>query len=597
MPAADTPPPPGPPHSAQAAGELVLLPYSRIEYRGVPLLLGRTRDRDVIVAPAFRQAPNSMEAGHPPLPLSGGEPSGEATIFPAHYDNMISWEVHLAPERRLQPLNRAGFGYGFGAGNRMVISWNDLPHLRARATLGGWDGIFAAMLQSSAPFWFIQQSIVRELIPEGLEPAHYPGIGHTGGYGPREFLRAGLFAFAGLGGYTRYGLPIGADADHAIVTGHDEESLQRSLAMNRLALSEARDFTKFTVDTSHLFGFPAEIGPQDRERLLKVFRGRHFRIPNVLPGGQEREYEFDQDEVLRLGRLYWRACAVHKELYDHVASERSGRPFDYELSLDETPLATPPRELLFYLVLLYDVMGLEQGGVASAGPNLGYNKREDFRGDLDWLQEQANACASILAHFGAMLAVHSADGERAATGKGVGFDVTLLAATGGRAELKVADVYQEVLWHTLESSPEPAERELFREAWRRTYAAVALLAEVYRRELAPLPPDKAQRVLMDPMWQGRVARNYGAEALRVTHGVIHYGLPLFRLASDLVGRADPDWPSAEAELFRRFMFLTYRGLRPDILRLLTAEGWARVSRAIHEATMVRIRAMGWELEA
>lgn len=577
--------------AAQSGGEPVILPHSGIRYRGTALMLGRTRDRDVIVATVPQETPD--EPAHS-LPLAGGERAGDRLIFPADYDNMLAWETRLAPEPRLVALNRSGFDRGFGAGNRMVISWQDLPRLRTRTTLAGWDGIFAAMLNCSAPFWFIQQSIVRELIPEGLEPAHHPGIGHTGGYGPREFLRAGLFAFAGLGGYTRYALPIGADADHAIVTGYDEESLQRSLAMNRLALSEARDYTKFTVDTSHLFGFPVQLSDREQESLLGAFRGRRFVVANILPGREERTYEFDDDEVLRLGRQYWRACAVHKELYDHIATERGDRPFDYELSLDETPKATPPRDLLFYLVVLQDVMGMEPGGVASAGPNLGYNKREDFRGELAWLWDQANACASILAHFGAMLGVHSADGERAATGKGIGFDATLLDATDGRVELKVADVYQEELWHALESSPEAVERELFREAWRRTYAAVGHLAEVYRRELAPLPPDKAQRVLVDPMWQSTVAQTYGADALRVTQGVIGYGLPLFRLASDLMGGADPNWPSAESELFRRFMFLTYRGLRPDIFRVLSEEGWARVADAICEATMIRVRAMGWE---
>jgi hypothetical protein len=584
-----------PSSSAPSGGELVILPESQISYRGTPLFLGRTHDRDVIVAPA--PAPTEDLSGAHPLPLSGSERVGDRLIYPASYDNMLAWETRLAPEPRLAALNRTGFDRGFGAGNRMVISWNDIPRLRARTTLAGWDGIFAAMRRSSAPFWFIQQSIVRELIPEGLEAAHYPGIGHTGGYGPREFLRAGLFAFAGLGGYTRYRLPIGADADHAIVTGYDEESLERSLAMNRLALSEARDYTKFTVDTSHLFGHPVELTARDQARLLDTFRGRRFRVANILPGGRERVYEFDEGEILQLGRRYWQACRVHKELYDHIAAERDGRPFDYELSLDETPQATPPRELLFYLVVLYEVMGLEPGAVASAGPNLGYNKREDFRGDLGWLWEQVNACASILAHFGAMLAVHSADGERADTGKGLGFDATLLDASGGRAALKVADVYQEILWHTLESSPDPAERELFREAWRRTYAAVGHLAEVYRRELAPLPPDKAQRVLVDPMWQGTVAQTYGADALRLTQGVTGYGLPLFRLASDLMGGADPNWPSAESELFRRFMFLTYRGLRPELFRVLSEEGWQRIADAICQATMVRVRAMGWEVPA
>jgi len=566
-----------------SAEEPTLLPDSRLKYRGATLALGRTADRDVIVGPAEG----------PVLPLLEGERRGDRVVYPAHYDNMLAWERQVAPEPRLLALSRSGFRQSFGAGNRLVIATPDLPALAMRTTLAGWDGIFAAMQESAVPFWFVQQSIVRELIPEGADPAQHPGIGHTGGYGPREFLRAGLFAFAALGGYTRYSLPIGADADHAIVTGLDEESLERSLSLNRLALTEARDYTKFTVDTSHLFDFPVELSTAEQDRLLAAFRGRRFRIGNILPQGPEREFTFDDDEVLRLGRRYWRACSLHHELHTYVDNLRGGAPFDYELSLDETPEHTPPRHLLFYLVALHDVMGLPAGGVTSAGPNLGYNKREDYVGELPWLSEQANACASVLAHFGATLAVHSADGVRAATGKGVGFDETVRAATGDQVSLKVADVYQEELWRVLEHSPEPAERELFREAWCRTYAAVSHLAEVYRRSLAPLPPDRAQRVLADPMWLSGVGQSYGAEALRLTQTVTGYGLPLFRLASDLMDANTSVLPSATSELFRRFMFLTYRGLRPDLFRTLDEDGWARIAVAIQEATMVRIRAMGW----
>ena len=73
-------------------------------------------------------------------------------------------------------------------------------------------------------------------------------------------------------------------------------------------------------------------------------------------------------------------------------------------------MPTPPRDLMFYMVLLTDVMCVPRNGVASAAPNIGFIKRHDFEGDLAWLWRQANACASILDHFGAMLSVHSADG-------------------------------------------------------------------------------------------------------------------------------------------------------------------------------------------
>ena len=559
---------------------------SCVAFLGTSLLTGRRGGMDVILTQS--DGPSGAELG-----LQDGTSAGEHTIFPASYENMLVWERRLAPERRLLALNRAGYCAGFGAGNRVVVSSNAVGALKDRSTCGAWDGVFRAMLQTSTPYWFVQQSIVRELIPEGVDPEQYPGIGHTGGYGPRELLRAGLFAFASLGGYSRYALPIGADADHAIVVGHDEQSLHDSLAFNKLAMEESSDYTKFTVDVSQLFGFPVTITRAEERRVLSAFRARPFRIPNVLTDKSELAFEFDEAEALRLALRYWRAAAVHKELYDHASAVREGRPFDYELSLDETPEAMPPRELLFYLVLLEEVLGLPPGGVASAGPNLGWAKRHDFEGDLQDLWTQTNACASILHHRGAMLSVHSADGVSAWTGKGRGVDQVLAGASGARLELKVADVYQEVLWEVLQESKVPQERELFVESWRRTYEAASTLAMVYRGTLAQLGPQDARQLLATPQGCEQVARQHGAEALRLAQGAIGYGLALFELASKLLESTDPAHPRAEDELFRRFMFLPYRGLRMQLFQGMTHEGWERFTQAVEQATLLRTRAMGW----
>lgn len=566
--------------------DLTLFAASGISYRNVSLQTGRVPGRDLIVA----QPSGDM----PPTRLSGGEQFGELWMYPASYDNMLVWERDLAPRPRLTALNRKGCCRGFGAGNRIVLSWRDLNDLRDSTTLGGWDGIYRAMLRSNVPFWFVQQSIVRELIPEGVDPADYPGIGHTGGYGPRELLRAGLFAFASLGGYTSCELPIGADADHAIVVGHDEPSLQASLELNKLAISESKEYTKYTVDTSHLFGFPVTLTAADERRLRDVFAGRRFVVNNLISGQPGSVFQYDQEETVRLATKYWRACQIHREIYDHCAAMRSGQQYDYELSLDETPTPTPPRELLYYLVLLEEVMGLPRGGVASAGPNIGFTKRHDYEGTLDDLRRQVNACASVLESRGAMLSVHSADGVRAATGKGPGVDTVLLEATNGRIELKVADVYQEVLWQVLARSEDAAERELFTESWRRTFEAARLLGELYTDLFASMSHDDAQRYLASAQGQSEIVRGHGEAALRQAQGAIGYGLPVFRLAADLARTTDPALPDAEAELFRRFMFLTFLGMRPAIFRTLSHSGWERLALAVENATCVRLRGMLWE---
>ncbi len=558
---------------------------SHIQFKGAWFETARRQGRDVIIV-------------HGPIPtgtgLSHGVAAGQETVFPASYENMLAWERTLAPQRKLIAINQSGFPHGFGAGNRMVLAQKDLADLTDQTTFAGWDGIYRGMLRSAAPFWFIQQSIVRELIPDGVDAKAYPGIGHTGGYGPREFLRAGLFAYASQGGYGDGVLPIGADADHAIITGFDEESLQRSVAFNKLAMTESSDYTKYTVDTSHLFDFPVQIGDSGKEKLAAAFAGRRFQVENIVPGRPGYDIVFDDDEIELLGHKYWQACAVHKDLYDYALALRAGRPFDYELSLDETPQPTPPRDLLFYMVLLQDVMDVPAGGVASAGPNIGFIKRHDFKGDLqNELLPQVEACASMLRHFGAMLSVHSADGVRAATGKGSGVDAVLLQTTGGKVELKVADVYQEVLWEVLAASPDKAEREVFLESWRRTYEAAKTLGELYQSELAGMQMPDVQRMLASAEGKQRLVEQRGEAALSLAQATVGYGLPVFRLAAQLAPITDPASPDPTKELFRRFMFLTYRPLRPHIFRTMTHDGWERLAAALEEATMVRLRAMNW----
>jgi hypothetical protein len=248
---------------------------------------------------------------------------------------------------------------------------------------------------------------------------------------------------------------------------------------------------------------------------------------------------------------------------------------------------------LFYLVLLQEVMGLPSGGVASAGPNIGFVKRGDYEGDLRQLWLQVNACASVLHEFGAMLSVHSADGAWASTGKGYGVDDVLADASAGHAELKVADVYQELLWHVLATSSQPAERELFLEAWRRTYQAARDLANVYQGELLGLQPADAHKFLAGPLGQQKIARQYGTGALELVQGVLGYGLPLFKLAADLVASLDVSHPQATNELFRRFMFLTFRALRPMLFQIMSSEGWERLAQAVEQATVARLQPMGW----
>ena len=573
--------------------EDVIFYDSRLERDGEVYYTARLNGRDTILTlfdidsgPGARSALKGIELAT----TLRGRPLG-LKISPASYENMLAFDRQVAPERKLVALNKeAGLWYGLGTGNRVIITEKDGAILGSPTALGVFEGIFRAVVKHGVPNWFIQQSIVRELIPEGVDPEQHLGMGHTGGYGPRELLRSGLFAFASLGGYTRCPLPIGADADHAIVTGRSEGELAESLELNKIAIAESRDYTKFTVDTSRLFGFPVTLSAEERKRLLKAFHGRTFAIPNILDGRPGFRYAFDDEEIMRLGHKYWRACRVHKELYDFISGLKGDEPFDYELSLDETPAPSEPREVLFYLVVLEEVLGLPKGAVTSAAPNFGFRKRADYEGDIEHqLIPLVNECASILAAFGATVCFHSGSGKGIATGKGPGVDEALAEATGGRLQLKVSGIFQEILWRVLAGSPVPEERALFERAWDETKRVVEVLSAIYDRLIAGYAPEEAEALLSD---EARLAEVGGEEAVRLVRQVLSYGLGQAKLAKRLLATANPANKDAADDFFRYFAYLVFRPLRAEIYSTMTEGTWQRYTEAVADYTEMRIKGLG-----
>ncbi len=543
----------------------LIFEHSKLHVEGETFYMARLDGRDVILATGGDEAASGLgkvlrgEEAHRTI----GGSRVKVRICPADYENMLAFDRKVIPHRRLVALTKeAGLRSGLGTGNRVIITGSDCEGLADSAALGVFSGIFRAMMRAGRSGWFIQQSVVRELIPEGVDPAAHPGLGHTGGYGPRELLRSGLFAFAGLGGYAKFDRPIGADADHAIVGGRDEESLAESLELNKIALAEARDYTKFTVDTCNLFDFPVTLEKREDVELRRVFKDRTFNIPNILDRYEGFTYVFGEEEVARLGRKYWRACRVHKELHDFVAGLKGAEPFDYELSLDETPEPTPARELLFYLVVLEEVVGLPREAVTSVAPSFAFRKRADYDGDLDRdLRPRVNACASIAAAYGQIICVHSGSGHGVATGKGEGVDKALAEATGGELQLKVSGVYQEILWRVLSEAVEPAERALFEEVWEETRKITAVVGGI-------------EASGSDDAWTIQVVKGYGSTQAD--------------LARQLLPQADPVYRRPDDDFFRHFAYLVWRPLRAYIYATITAETWERYSDAVEAYTTMRL---------
>ena len=94
----------------------------------------------------------------------------------------------------------------------------------------------------------------------------------------------------------------------------------------------------------------------------------------------------------------------------------------------------------------------------------------------------------------------------------MGVDDVIAQANTGQAEMKVSDVYQEVLWQVLAESPDRAESDLFIESWRRTCEAGRLLGVVYENSLKGMETREGWERLAAAIEE---ARGRGAESIVV----------------------------------------------------------------------------------
>jgi hypothetical protein len=215
---------------------------------------------------------------------------------------------------------------------------------------------------------------------------------------PQEVLRAAQQALAAAG----YLQPWGADADHH-KTPED------------VAKSAEAGFTFFTIDPSAFVNNAADrLSPTELE--AEIVR---LEADGVLAKGWSREYlgrRFDVDAKLRLEftpeRLdraavkYARPLAHAAAMYDAISKSCAGRPFDVEVSIDETETVTSPLDHLF--------CGLElkrrRVPVTSLAPRFigEFEKGIDYRGDLAAFEAQLGEHVAVAKFCGPYkISIHS----------------------------------------------------------------------------------------------------------------------------------------------------------------------------------------------
>jgi hypothetical protein len=204
-------------------------------------------------------------------------------------------------------------------------------------------------------------------------------------------------------GWTR---PFGADADH-LKTESDVDITARA------------GFVFFTIDPSDFVDQQAD--NYDRVEIESKFRsitGDNVEgIRDVLKCYREKTYEFEADpegfqvvfddlSLKRAAVKYGRALGHTYKLARHIAKVMGHRPFEIELSVDETPQPTSVLEHLFI------ALELERHGVSvvSIAPRFvgSFEKGVDYKGDISLFERSLTQHAAIAERCGPYkLGVHS----------------------------------------------------------------------------------------------------------------------------------------------------------------------------------------------
>ena len=249
-----------------------------------------------------------------------------------------------------------------------------------------------------------------------------------------------------------------------------KEVVEASLSYNFKEIDEAVATSKinsFTVDTCSLINFEAnslpeseldymfeEVVPERNERLkiLDRYTERTLIFPWI--DGSTCKLRFSDSEVKRLTVKYNDSLKASWRVYSYIKNKMNDQPFGFEIAFDETPFITNAGDLYFYLSE-WKWMG---GHAEFVAPNIGFEKRIDYEGDLDALRKRVSNLAAVAYSLGSTLSIHSTSGSTPSSLKGFGVYDTIRVATGGRVKTKISGIYYELLLEILFRSPNGSKR-------------------------------------------------------------------------------------------------------------------------------------------
>jgi hypothetical protein len=197
--------------------------------------------------------------------------------------------------------------------------------------------------------------------------------------------------------------PWGADADHVKEISH-------------LAPFVGAGYTFFTLDPSDHVDNDAQTDSLDTlrskaadlpwEALQTTLEAVSERYRDPKPLLNEITLQFSEETLLRALVKYGRAIAHTKDISQHLTAQMAGRPFDLEMSVDETDTPTSVYEHFF---IASELNRLNVDFVSLAPRFVGkFQKGVDYLGDLDAFEADFEKHVAVMKHFGSYkLSIHT----------------------------------------------------------------------------------------------------------------------------------------------------------------------------------------------
>jgi len=221
--------------------------------------------------------------------------------------------------------------------------------------------------------------------------------------------------------------PVGADADHLKTPADIDACAAAGFCFFTIDPSEHVDPRADSLSLPALreaFGaLPWPSFGDSADGLTRRYLGRTFPVEHL-------QIPFDEATLVRAGVKYGRAVVHVAAMYQHLVRTMAGRPFELEVSVDETETPTSPAE---HFWVASELKRLGVSWVSLAPRFVGrFEKGVDYIGNLAELETAIAAHAAVARHCGPYkLSLHSGSDK---------FGVYPIAArlTAGLVHLKTA---------------------------------------------------------------------------------------------------------------------------------------------------------------